>query len=234
MSADLIRFVQKRLTVHGLKVREDGMFGAETQEALRVFQGQKALRVTGTLTAVTITALRQTPGTDVLIPPQRLEMRPLWLAELERRKGLHEVRDISLLRRWLGSDGRTLGDPAKLPWCGDAIQTAVALTLPSEPQLANPYLARNWLQFGQPCQPKLGAIMVFWRGKRSATDGHVALYLGEDRDTFTVLGGNQSNAITETTIAKDRLLGARWPLTDRTETFAVTRAANAPLSTNEA
>jgi len=234
MSADFTRWVQARLIAHGLTVDADGLFGSETRTALETFQRLKGLTTTGTATVKTVTALRIDPETGRDAGPAKAEMVPLWLGELQRRKGLHEVRDHSLLSRWLGSDGRTLGDPRKLPWCGDAIQTAIALTLPHEPQLANPYLARNWLNFGKRTEPRTGAVMVFWRGSRKGTSGHVALYLGEDKDAFHVLGANQSNAITETRIARDRLLGARWPLTDSTQTFAVNRAANDKLSTNEA
>ena len=66
------------------------------------------------------------PGTTVPHPATP----PPWHEELLRRKGLHEVRDRSRLMAWLRSDGWTLGDPAKLPWCGDAIETCIALTLP--------------------------------------------------------------------------------------------------------
>lgn len=234
--SDFLAWLHTRLAAHGADTTPDGLLARGTREEIAAFQKSKRLHVTGTATAETITALRRgsATGRDAGPPPARIIVRPLWLAELERRQGLQEVRDYGILSRWLKSDGRTLGDPRKLPWCGDAIQTAIALTLPDEPQLANPYLARNWLTFGVPTVPRLGAVMVFWRGARDGQDGHVALYVGEDETSFAVLGGNQSNAIGVTRIARGRLLGARWPKTDRMDTDAVQRALNAPLSTNEA
>ena len=139
--------------------------------------------------------------------------RPAWLKEVERRKGLHEVRDKKVLMTWLRSDGRTLGDPSKLPWCGDLVETAIRTTLPKEIVPANPYLARNWLKWGTPVKPCLGAVLVFDGGKRPPPSGHVGFYVGEDATHYHVLGGNQSNAITVMRLAKSRLLGARWPLT---------------------
>ena len=41
--------------------------------------------------------------------------------------------------------------------------------------------------------------------------GHVALYWAEDEDHYHILGGNQSDAVSITKIAKSRFLGARWP-----------------------
>lgn len=129
--------------------------------------------------------------------------------------GLHEVRDNAELRAFLASDGATLGDPAEFPWCGDLVQTPIRRTLHNEPFTGkvgeNPYLARNWLDFGEACEPGVGAVLIFWRGKRDGLYGHVAFYWGEDDDFYYVLGGNQSNSISITKIRKDRLLGARWP-----------------------
>jgi hypothetical protein len=81
------------------------------------------------------------------------------------------------------------------------------ITLPE-----NPLGARNWQPWGQSTDPVLGATLVFWRVSRSSWQGHVGFYHGEDDTHFHVLGGNQSNAVTVTRIAKDRLLSSRWPI----------------------
>lgn len=193
----------------------DGKFGALTRKALVSFQAQSGLKPDGILgpqtDAALRAALREAGKPPVAIVPG-LQSAPPWYQELLRRKGLHEVRDRSGLMAWLRSDGKTLGDPAKLPWCGDAIETAIALTLPTEPLPSNPYLARNWLKFGVPLgRPALGAVIVFWRGSKTGTSGHVGLYAGEDAEAYHVLGGNQSNAITIARLDKGRVLGFRWP-----------------------
>lgn len=159
-----------------------------------------------------------------------------WMAEGKRILGRHETRDNGFLRRWLRSDGKTLGDPAKLPWCGDFVETCIKIGLPGEPFPGavgeNPYWARNWLGFGKACKPVYGAVLVFERGPSS---GHVGFAMGQDDTAFHVLGGNQSNAVTVARIAKSRLLGARWPATFTpvsTTLPAMTR--DGKLSTNEA
>jgi len=48
-----------------------------------------------------------------------------WMVEAKKVMGLHENRDRAVLAKWLKSDGKTLGDPSKLPWCGDFVDTAI-------------------------------------------------------------------------------------------------------------
>lgn len=72
-------------------------------------------------------------------------------------------------------------------------------------------LARSWLNWGVALRvPVPGAVMVFARGSQS-WQGHVAFYAGEDRGGYKVLGGNQGNAVSYATYARDGLLGIRWP-----------------------
>lgn len=212
----------------------DGAFGAKSRNALKQFQARRGLAETGVVNSSTETALREAARGPVSTKP----VDPPWHAELLRRKGLHEVRNRTTLMAWLRSDGgKTLGDPAKLPWCGDAIATCLALTLPDEPQPVNPYLARNWMKFGKAMTtPAVGAVLVFWRGARNGTSGHVGLYVGEDAGALHVLGGNQSNAITIARLDRTRLLGMRWPTSYPSPTSGRVwlTSAGTPLSKNEA
>jgi uncharacterized protein (TIGR02594 family) len=192
----------------------DGWAGRGTAQALDRLLSDLGFEVAvrGDKTRLIITPLaEQLPviWTDADLPP--------WMRLTLSYIGLHEVRDNEELREFLASDGATLGDPAEYPWCGDLVQTPIRRMLPNEPFPGkvgeNPYLARNWLDFGEPCEPGVGAVVVFWRGDRNGIYGHVAYYWGEDDDHFYVLGGNQSNTISITKIARGRLLGARWPTT---------------------
>jgi len=137
-----------------------------------------------------------------------------WVTELLAMFGMHETRDNVALRKWLMSDGSTLGNPAQLPWCGDAMETAIKRALPKEPfdgdMKANPYWARNWLSFGVTCQPVYGAVAVF---SREGGGGHVGVLVAQDTRRWHVLGGNQGNAINVVGLDMRRLLGCRWPVT---------------------
>ena len=137
-----------------------------------------------------------------------------WIAEGLKVLGLHETRDNAALRAWLKSDGKTLGDPSALPWCGDYVETCIKAALPFEPFIGalatNPYFARNWGTFGESCILAYGCIVVFERGPNS---GHVGFAVGQDADNIYVLGGNQGDAVSVVRIAHHRLLATRWPVT---------------------
>lgn len=159
-----------------------------------------------------------------------------WVAALQAVTGLHEVKDRDRLARWLRSDGKTLGDPSKLPWCGDAVDTAIALALPDEPRPGalgqNPYWARNWLHLGMACLPCYGAVAVFVR----YGGGHVGFLVGEDTTHYHVLGGNQGNTVSVVRIDKKRCLGTRWPSTTKAKRrpLPAMSPASAGVSVNEA
>ena len=167
----------------------------------------------------------------------RIEVRKAdlpWMVEARAVFGLHEVRDNAKLRAWLKSDGKTLGDPKALPWCGDFVETAIKLGLPSEPFTGpvgeNPYWARNWEKFGVPVRPTYGAIMAFVRDG----GGHVGFAVGEDAECYHVLGGNQGNTVSVARLDKRRMTGCRWPSSVPLPAINLPKmSANAPKSVNE-
>lgn len=158
-----------------------------------------------------------------------------WIVEAKSVFGLHETKDKAALQKYLKSDGKTLGDPAALPWCGDFVETVIRNALPTEPFPGdlgkNPYWARNWALLGKEVKPCYGCILVFGR----EGGGHVGFAVGEDTTDYYVLGGNQSNTVSITRIDKKRLLSARWPSTyDKgTKPLPVLSAKNIPKTTNE-
>ena len=71
--------------------------------------------------------------------------------------------------------------------------------------------ARSWLTWGLPlAESTRGCIAVFSGGDNPQT-GHVGFYLGEDESGMEILGGNQSNAVSISSLDRSRLLGCRWP-----------------------
>lgn len=212
----------------------DGIMGWRTRAAITKFQQAHGLQITGDVSPSFVERLTKKPDLRAV-----LEM-PSWIAEGYKWLGLHELRDNAKLRGKLKADGRTLGDPAKLPWCGDFADTILRLSLPSEPPGSypvNPYLARNWSTFGKEApEGAFGALVNFWRGKKNGTSGHVGFEVGRySNGDLAVLGGNQSNAVTVARIGSDRLLSRRWPLSvplGNRKTPLV--SGNSKRSTNEA
>lgn len=138
-----------------------------------------------------------------------------WIEAAEKVIGLHEVRDNKALSAWLKSDGKALGNPSKMPWCGDFVDTALSRGLPKEPRPGalgvNPYWALNWGLLGVACKPCYGAVVTFKR----PGGGHVGFLVGISTggQFYQVLGGNQGNTVSYTWIDKARCQAVRWPAT---------------------
>lgn len=73
-------------------------------------------------------------------------------------------------------------------------------------------MARSWLNWGEPLTtPKYGCIVVLWRETPSSSSGHVGFFVKQEGDKIVLLGGNQSDAVTQASYPKSRVLGYRWP-----------------------
>lgn len=204
------QWLQSRLTAHGFAVVQDGVWDRPDIEALKAFQKRQGLTVSGVSDAPTIAALRADPATPGASVPVPTETMPPWMAEMHRKMGLHEVRDNAILSAWL-KIGRALGNPASLPWCGDAVESCLAKTLPSEPLPANPFFAQSWASWGiDTIHPIVGAIGVI---RWTPTSGHVGIVAGIEGGTVYLLGGNQSNAINVSGFPRSKFIGFRWPKT---------------------
>jgi uncharacterized protein (TIGR02594 family) len=213
----------------------DGLPGRRTTAAVEAFQKAKGLEPDGVVGPKTLGALNGAVGAgSPSLPALTPSTIPPWLVTARSKMGLTEGNASALakLKAFLKSDGHTLGDPSKLPWCGDFVETCIALTCPKESMIVNPYYALNWAKFGVLLTgAAIGEILVF---KREG-GGHVGFYVGEDATRFRVLGGNQSNSVSETWVAKNRLYARRWPSTYPLPSLgAVTVSAAGATSTNEA
>lgn len=93
-----------------------------------------------------------------------------------------------------------------IPWCGLFVGHCMqANGIVPPPDMLS---ALAWNKYGMKLdEPMYGCIMVFGRNG----GGHVGFAVSQDDNTYHVLGGNQSDNVTITRIAKNRLVGARWP-----------------------
>lgn len=204
----------------------DGVLGRKTIEAVKAFQKAQNIAVMypGTIGPRTLEALNLfhvVPSTE-----------PPWIVEARRVIGLREKLDNKKLRDWLKSDCKTLGDPAKLPWCGDFVQTPLALTLPGEALPSNPYWALNWSKFGRDTDG------LYLRGsvgtKKRNGGGHVFYIVGHDKTHVHALGGNQSDMVSIVRIPKSAVVAMRWPETYPMPSVSMPMTAfNGAISTKE-
>ena len=93
-----------------------------------------------------------------------------------------------------------------IPWCGLAMSYVAGQAGWDYAPKGNALWARNWLFWGNKSDtPMLGDVMVFSR----QSGGHVGVYVGEDKDAFHILGGNQSDMVNIKRVSRSRLLGSR-------------------------
>jgi uncharacterized protein (TIGR02594 family) len=222
-----VRAVQERLKALGFDPGPiDGDMGPRTESAVMAFKRSMGLKMRPWVGPQTWELLHE-PQLDLG------EKELPWLVEAKKVMNLHEVYDNVALRRWLASDKHALGDPSRLPWCGDFVETAIRLGVPGEPVPNNPYWALNWRTFGVPTAPTYGAVGSI---KRDG-GGHVFFLVGQDRTRYFALGGNQSNKVSVVPIDKSRCPpeSFRWPATyDREPINLPSMTSSATSSTNEA
>lgn len=204
------RWLQERLNAFGAKLVVDGDIGRASIAAIKAFQTAQGIPVTGVADNATVDRLQRNPvNGKFLRTPQPTASVPPWMYELVRRMGLHEVQDKTQLTTFL-KEGAFLGDPAKLPWCGDAVESAFAKTLPDERLPSNAFFAQNWKTFGRQVEPMIGCVGVI---RWSASAGHVGFVSKVTKSQISMVGGNQSNAITNSSFPRSAFIAYRWPST---------------------
>jgi uncharacterized protein (TIGR02594 family) len=232
MSLD-VQAIQRALKEAGFDPGEiDGVWGRRTIGAVRAFQRTNALEVDGVVGPETVAALFGGQAAGDKSQPV------VWYEEARRHLGMQEQRGPGSNRKLLdwADDLDIEYKSDDIPWCGLFVAHCVGSTLPAEVLPRSPLMARGWKSCGRQTSPRLGAIMVFWRGSKEGSLGHVGLYAGEDQQAYHILGGNQSDSVSVARISKRRLLEARWPATAASvESTPVHFAAGESiLSTNEA
>lgn len=148
-----------------------------------------------------------------------------------------------------GTETGTRGYSAdSIPWCG--LFVAVVASRAGKEVIQDPLWALNWAKFGTRIAERkalavtnklvfdaghaamLGDVLVF----RREGGGHVGIYIGEDATAYHVLGGNQSDKVCITRVAKDRCVAIRRPTmtTPAKSMKPYYLAAAGGLSSNEA
>lgn len=162
-------------------------------------------------------------------------MSPPWMAMARDKLGVREApgkANSPIIMGWAKQLGaKVLGivyGADEVPWCGLFVAKVIAEAGLSPPRIA--VRAKAWADWGEPCKPCEGAVLVFARDG----GGHVGFYAGETQRAFLVLGGNQGDAVTLALIEKSRLVASRWPAGVQRSGLPIIVAAQGPLSTNEA
>lgn len=159
---------------------------------------------------------------------------PKVIVEAMRYYGLHEIKG-ALHNQTIMSWAKDLGikdyTGDEIPWCG--LFVARVVTKAGYNMVSTPLWARSWVNFGtKQTTAMLGDILVFSRDG----GGHVGFYVAEDLTYYHVLGGNQSDSVSITRIAKNRCIGIRrcpWKIAQPAEVKQYRVVDSGVISTNE-
>lgn len=136
---------------------------------------------------------------------------PPWLTEARKLVGLKEIvgsQHEAKVVQFFSEAGHPEVHDDETAWCA---AFANAMLRRAGYKGTGKLNARSFMDWGDELkQPRIGCIAVFKRGS-SEWQGHVAFYVGEDASRVKVLGGNQGNSVSITTMPKSSLLGYRWP-----------------------
>lgn len=169
------------------------------------------------------------------------EPGPKMLVESLKLYGIKETpgeADNPVIIQWAAEIGlRNIYRHDETSWCG--LDMAVVAKRAGYEPVNEPLWALNWAKFGKPSPtPMLGDLLVFKRynGKGKLIGGHITLYVGEDKEYYHGLGGNQSDMHNITRIAKARLFTSRRPVynVQPANVRVVLLGADGPVTTNEA
>jgi uncharacterized protein (TIGR02594 family) len=153
-------------------------------------------------------------------------------------KGKDNNPDITKWADEIGGKVEDVYTNDEIPWCGLFLAICVKRARGLEEVVKDPLWALNWGTYGTKADtPKLGDVLTFVRKTSTgATAGHVAIYIGEDATAYHVLGGNQSDSVCITRIAKTRMYAARrtkWSIAQPANVRKIILASNGKLSKNE-
>ena len=142
------------------------------------------------------------------------------IARAEQAKGIREgdpAGDAEILKYFQSINFKT--NTSKTPWCAAFVSFCMKssgnqVAADSVPK-TNPALAATWKGFGNPLPANAsntpqGAVVVLSPTEDEDGSGHVGFFVSGDANTITLLGGNQSNAVKESTYARSRVAAIRW------------------------
>ena len=194
----------------------DGLIGKNTEAAVaKVLADYDGNDVLGYLSDLPHKLVEQSPELNIPIIPSNMEAikvdHPDWYSVAHAYIGLEEIvgseHNETILEFWKNCKLPFRDD--ETPWCAGFVGGVLEKCGIKSTRSG---MARSYLKWGKAIdQPRLGAIVVFWRVSRYSTSGHVGFVAGElDGGFLPTLGGNQGNKVCIKPYPKSRILGYRW------------------------
>lgn len=151
-------------------------------------------------------------GADAATPDDTPAGAPPWFVTLWKDRGTHEIagaRHNPVIVGYFRDAGFPDIKDDETAWCAAAVNAALERNgIPGSKSLA----ARSFEKWGVEADtPRIGDVVVMWRGSRTGWQGHVGLYVRESATHVYVLGGNQSDALNVQAFPKGKVLCYRRP-----------------------
>ena len=176
------------------------------RDRVMAFQRRRGLvpdGLAGPKTWDAIAALEARAATQPEIP-RWLVLARSHIGVTERPGDEHEP----LILHWLTTTslGRWGRGRDETPWCSAFVNAMLERAGLEGTKSA---MARSWLGWGVPCEPRIGAVVVLPRGQPPA--GHVGFVSSLRAGAMEVLGGNQGNRVSVVSRRVGDAIGFRWP-----------------------
>ena len=140
-----------------------------------------------------------------------------WLDNARADLGVHEIKGKKHNERILEML-REIGHPEvqndEDSWCAVATGSwLVRAGLPTSKPVKLNRTGLSYEDYGTACEPRPGAISVstYTKAGRKDWKRHVGIIVEVEPKRFKVIGGNQSDQVCETWIARSRVTAVRWP-----------------------
>ena len=224
-----VRKLQERLnSILSLNppLKIDGDFGPATNRAVRRFQAEKGLGIDGiagpkTHNALSLYATKTRSTTKP--PPPPLAVSPVaglttnWMKIAYKENGQREIagkdNNPVIIKYHASTTLKAQSD--ETPWCSSFVNWVMQQ---AKIQGTNSAAAASWLNWGEKCSAKTGAITVIRDAKAANSSltrsgNHVGFLVQETSTHYQLLGGNQGNKVMVTLYPKSSwsLRGYRWP-----------------------
>lgn len=217
-----VQFLQERLNrilSPSPNLQPDGHFGSRTYRAVQRLQILKNLGVDGIVGPKTWQALLLNPAPAPAVPNSVPTGGPkvAWMDVAEKEKGQSEIpggqHNSRIVEYHSATSLKATSD--ETAWCSSFVNwclksAGVAGT--------NSAAAASWVNWGQPCSPQYGCIIVIYKANAAnsslTTSGnHVGFLIKDDSTHYKILGGNQSDQVKVSQFPKSswQLKAARLP-----------------------
>lgn len=203
-----------------------GAFADAVRKEVPIFEGKVTqVNYNGLVKAIDVGLGKAVMGNPVSVSEAK------WLQEARYKMGLTEIpgprHNQFIVKGWKRLGAGWFKDD-ETPWCGLFVAHCVdAAGLPYPKMFPR---AKSWASWGKASTACLGAIVVF--GRKGG--GHVGILVGESRDNYYVLGGNQRNQVNIMPIPKARKIAIRWPSSISNPDIDLPRMSGGIVSRNEA